>query len=275
MVKPKIACYITGGWTECGYMTGFLGKINDKYNYVQRFPEKNIGKKGKSKKIMKINGTTGQLLIKKVYEDLESHKEDFSDVHAILIEDDLDDRYFVQGECVRNYIEIDSRSDEIRRNIRNLLGRNIPVFFLYALPEIEAWFLADWNNTFGAEYRDKLGIINSYFSITFRNFVMKNILTDRYQMPNIENYGFFDGAYRKISDELIDAFKRYSYQADSVKNNALYNKIINQHISDNMLRYSKSEEGRNMLYRLSPEKVAQGCSLYFVRTYNELKKFCT
>ena len=49
MVKGKIACYITGGWTECGYMTQFLQKINDQFDYRQRFPRKNIGKKGKAR----------------------------------------------------------------------------------------------------------------------------------------------------------------------------------------------------------------------------------
>lgn len=46
MVKPQIACYVTGGWTECGYMTRFLEKINDSFDYRQRFPQKSIGKKG-------------------------------------------------------------------------------------------------------------------------------------------------------------------------------------------------------------------------------------
>ena len=70
MVKPKIACYITGGWTECGYMTHFLQKINHAYDYRQRFPQKNIGKKGKSRKTFKITGTTGDELIREVYSDM-------------------------------------------------------------------------------------------------------------------------------------------------------------------------------------------------------------
>lgn len=65
MVKGKIACYITGGWTECGYMTQFLQKINDQFDYRQRFPRKNIGKKGKARSDFKIAGTTGAALEKK------------------------------------------------------------------------------------------------------------------------------------------------------------------------------------------------------------------
>lgn len=47
MVKPKIACYITGGWTECGYMTHFLEKVNGSYDYRQRFPQKILERKEK------------------------------------------------------------------------------------------------------------------------------------------------------------------------------------------------------------------------------------
>lgn len=35
MVKPKIACYITGGWTECRAMTQFLEK-NNKLMYSKK-----------------------------------------------------------------------------------------------------------------------------------------------------------------------------------------------------------------------------------------------
>ena len=58
MVKPQIACYVTGGWTECGYMTRFLEKINDSFDYRQRFPQKNIGKKGKSRNNFRDDGKT-------------------------------------------------------------------------------------------------------------------------------------------------------------------------------------------------------------------------
>lgn len=71
MVKPKIACYITGGWTECGYMTRFLEKINGSYDYRQRFLQKIIGKKNKPRTTQReIDGASGQDLLKRVYGDL-------------------------------------------------------------------------------------------------------------------------------------------------------------------------------------------------------------
>ena len=88
MVKPQIACYITGGWTECGYMTHFLEKINSRLDYRQRFPQKNIGKKGKSRTHFKVDGKTGSALIKWIYDDIRNHKEDFQKYSGILIEED-------------------------------------------------------------------------------------------------------------------------------------------------------------------------------------------
>lgn len=274
MVKNKIACYITGGWTECGYMTQFLKKINGNFEYMQRFPRKNIGKKGKERKNFEVKGTTGTELIKKAYADMRKHKEILRNYSAILIEDDMDEHYFKQGTNERDYDEIEVRKAEITAEIRNILGKeNMSVFFLYALPEIESWFVADWDNTFGKEYVLKLANMNSYFSITFRNYVVKNVLTDVYPVNNIENYGLFYGQYKKLSDELILAFQKYSYEDSGVKNNAVYNVKINELIKKNELRYSKKEEGINMLRRLSPDKTALVCGRYFAKTYHELKAF--
>ena len=157
MVKPKVACYITGGWTECGYMTHFLEKINSTYDYRQRFPQKNIGKKGKLKSEFKIDGKTGTDLIRYVYDDVSKHSSELKDYAAILIEDDMDDRFFLPSKVMRDYELIEKKKLEIQEKIRKKMDNSdIKVFFLYALPEIEAWFIADWNHTFGIEYKNIL-----------------------------------------------------------------------------------------------------------------------
>lgn len=272
MVKPIIACYITGGWTECGYMTAFLRKVNDRYDYRQRFPQKNIGKKGKSR--AKIVGTTGKDLVRKMYADLGNHKAELSKVAAILIEDDMDDQYFLVSGYGRNYAMINRRTAAITRTIRQVLGKpELPVFFLYALPEIEAWFVADWEHAFGEEYKVHLGEMNGYFSTTFKKYVAEQVLTSTYPISQIENYGMFGGKYRKLSDELIQAIQGYSSQTFSWKNNQNYNAEITQLIRDNKICYSKKEQGVNMLNRLEPEKVARNCQHYFSRTYAALKVF--
>ena len=274
MVKPKIACYITGGWTECGSMTRFLGKVNCNIDYRQRFPERTIGKKGKSRRTLKIQGETGDALLKIAYEDMRKHSEELRSFAAILLEDDLDNQFFTEDKSSRDYEALEKRKLEITDEIRKILNKNdMPVFFLYAIPEIEAWFIADWENTFGEEYKVHLKHMNLYFSTTFRKYVLNNVLTDAHSVEDVENYGYFGGEYKKISDELIGAFQQYSLEKDEMKNNRMYNGIINQLIKNNKLQYSKREEGVNMLNRLLPEKVASVCQHYFSKTYMELKNF--
>lgn len=127
MVKPKIACYITGGWTECGYMTHFLEKINSSYDYRQRFPQKNKGKKGR--KLFKVNGETGSELMSYVYEDVRKYKEELNQYVAILIEDDMDDRFFLDSKTGRDYELIEKRKSEIQDKIQDIIQKpDIKVF---------------------------------------------------------------------------------------------------------------------------------------------------
>lgn len=274
MVKPKIACYITGGWTECGYMTHFLEKVNGSYDYRQRFPQKNIGKKGKARKQFKIDGKTGKSLIKYVYDDIRSHKEELKKYAAILIEDDMDDQFFLQSKAGRDYEAIEKRKLEIQEEIKTIIQNpEIKVFFLYAIPEIEAWFISDWENTFGMEYKIALANINAYFSTTFRKFVLNTVLTEEHTLDDIENYGYITSEYQKLSEKLINSFQEYSCSSESYKNNKMYNEQINKLIKENKITYSKKVEGINMLQRLDPEKVAVYCKHYFSKAYAELKEF--
>lgn len=274
MVKPKIACYITGGWTECGYMTHFLEKINDSFDYRQRFPQKNIGKKGKARHKFSVDGKTGKDLIKYVYDDIRNHKDELDGYAAILIEDDMDDQYFLESKTGRDYQEIEKRKLEIQKEIQKISGNEeLKVFFLYALPEIESWFISDWENTFGTEYKNMLCSVNSYFSTTFKKFVMDTVLTNKFPVEEIENYGYITYEYQKLSDKLILSFQEYSCCAESYKNNSDYNELINNLIRENKITYSKRFEGINMLKRLAPDKVAVFCKHYFSKEYAELRGF--
>ena len=80
-----------------------MGKVNGNYDYRQRFPQKNIGKKGKARKQFKIGGETGKSLIKYVYDDIRSHREELKSYVAILIEDDMDDQFFLESKIGRDY----------------------------------------------------------------------------------------------------------------------------------------------------------------------------
>ena len=274
MVKPQIACYITGGWTECGYMTHFLEKINNTFDYRQRFPQKNIGKKGKARTHFKVDGKTGADLIKWIYDDIRNHKEAFQKYHGILIEDDMDDQFFLPSKTGRDYAEIEARKQKITANIRELLqNQEMPVFFLYALPEIVSWFLADWDHTFAVEHKSVLHEMNLYFAMTFRKYIIKQVLTEKYPVTELEDFGYIHSSYLKLSDLLKDAYQEYSCADEAYKNNRIYNGKINELIKNNRLGYSKKVEGINMLQRLNPENVAAICTHYFSKNYMALKTF--
>lgn len=103
--------------------------------------------------------------------------------------------------------------------------------------------------------------------------LLKQVFTVQYPIEEIENYGYFDGDYKKLSNQLIDAFQEYSCQDVAGKNNKLFNEKINELIASNKLAYSKSGEGINMLLNLELSKVAEICGRYFSKTYHELKNF--
>lgn len=145
----RVACFLTCGYTESGAMQSFLKKINSKFDYKQFLPNKTIKKKGDPKIINpKINGLTGEALLEKVYSIVSKHKEEIGKCGAIIIEDDLDGRFYSY-----NQEKIEKYKKSIVDKIQKKLGKEIPVFILYASPEIESWFIADWENGFEYLYR--------------------------------------------------------------------------------------------------------------------------
>jgi hypothetical protein len=172
MVK-KIACYITGGWTECGAMQSFLTKINSGFSYWQRCPNKPKGKKGLSPV---LSGLTGTNLLEYMYRDLEKYSGEIKQCYAILLEDDLDGNFHnYSSEDIKEYYK------RIQERVNKILGKEIPIFILYASPEIEAWFISDWENTFGSVYKREYGGTltapeNKYFSYRLLQYIKTDIL---------------------------------------------------------------------------------------------------
>jgi hypothetical protein len=119
MVRKEIGCFITGGWTEAGAMTVFLKKINCNFEYVQCFPKKDKRKDGLDGR---LNGCTGKDLINEVYRRIELYKDKYRHFYAIIIEDDLDCRFYNKSD-----IEIDDYKKHIQQMIWDRLGRTIPI----------------------------------------------------------------------------------------------------------------------------------------------------
>ena len=249
-------------------MQAFLRKINPEYSFRQYLPNKSIKPKGTSKPIDKnINGLTGDALISKVYDILNNHK-DIGNSSAILIEDDLDARFHDMTAA-----EIADKSHHIKENIHRILGRDIPVFLLYASPEVEAWFLADWKRSFqlvycnSEMYAELSSQVKRFFLHHLRLYVFSEVL-GRYK-DCIEDYGWVDGKYRKLSDELIQTFDQniISYLQSLANTNDDYIKQI----VGSSIRYNKKLHGDIMLRNIEPAVVGQQCKKYFLPQYSLIR----
>ena len=269
--KKRVACFFAGGYTELNAMKLFMKKINSRVDYIQLCP---IGER-KSKDMIrgrraggirqKQSGWTGQALIDFVLEFIQTERFREELYDAILIEDDKDNRFlFVQPDGTAS---IDaSKWEEFEQHLRDEISSHcpdIPVLFFLAAPEVEAWLLSDWDNSFGKVYRDRLTAgQNSYFSVRFRRHINEQVLTQQYQTL-IENYGYFGGQYQKLSSEIqraletLDFLEGYTPAPEDVA-----------------IRYSKRFEGEAMLEEIDPHVVAKRCSVFFRQEMLALQNLC-
>lgn len=281
MVK-KLACFFTGGYTESGVLPSFLIKINPNIDYDQRCPNKTRRRKGSVLTPLKpeVSGLTGTSLTTYMFEHLEKYKNDLQKYDGILIEDDLDGKFYSYLYISDKSVKVADRNSQYEAYISSLANRvrkildkedDFPVIFLHASPEIECWFLADWNNSFGGVYGPKgtrtlQNNENEFFANRFRVFLNENILKD--YKDQIERYGYFEEEYKKLSDEIIrglDGEFKVSLSGDT-KNKLALNIAYNKH-----LYYSKSLHGDMMLREILPDEVNKNCNLFFKDAYEQLK----
>lgn len=233
----KIGCFITEGWTEAGAMSVFLKKINSEFEYIQCFPAK---RKYTKESDRKLNGLTGEALIEEVYRRITLYKNDYLDFSAIIIEDDLDCRFHGKSST-----EIDNYKMKIRQTIWERLGKEIPVIFLFASPEIETWFICDWDNTFVHVYQDQ------FFCNRLQKYLVKVVLKGYWQ-TGIENFGITDGKYTKLSDSLQRAIAcGVKDELRGLYSNKPIPPIVMRIINDRSYYYSKKIHCDRMLTQLS------------------------
>ncbi len=270
----RIACFFTGGYTEAGGMQAFLEKINGKYEFKQYMPNKTKKRKGDAKVIQKeLSGVTGEIFLRKVYDILENEKcrNEISQCKAILLADDLDGRFHGwSNEQVNAY------KQTVIEKICQKLQKEMPVFFLYASPEIESWFVADWNNGFEA-FITKSGFVSDvevkakqFFAHSLKIYVQDNILKE--YCLEIEEYGFRNGKYYKLSDQLIEAVQT-KVKESMIHISGVNKEYLKQIQESRELYYSKKGRGEWMLKNINPEIVAQECKRYFRPVYNEILDF--
>ena len=270
MKKTKrIACFFTAGYTELNAMKAFMKKANGRVDYIQLCPtgprrSKDAIKNRHTDTIhSQQNGLTGDALIEFVTDFVEKKRFLEERYDAILIEDDKDDRFLALQED--GTARIDQEAWEIfKKNVTKRIRDKcpgIPIIFFYAAPEVEAWFLSDWDNGFGSIYKDVLTKEqNDYFSVRFRKFVNNSILTSRYK-SSIEAYGYFGGKYRKLSEQLQSALEKTDF--------------LEGHGSETQypaIRYSKRIQGEDMLRQINPGTILHTCSFYFKEGFLALKR---
>lgn len=266
MVNNTIPCFFTCGYTEAGEMQSFLRKINDKYTYLQSLPNKLKKKKGDSKTISSdINGLTGEALFSKIIEIITKYKEDYIQSRYIIIEDDLDFRFKNSTkEDVKQYEE--GKISEIHKILPD-----VEVLFLYACPEIEAWFIADWSNGFGCLKNDNpflstLSTADKQFFIHELNGCISTSILKKCG-NDIELYPNFFEETEKLSELIQSIIKIDVFDSIKAKNLKIYKNLI----SYSGICYSKKRHGSFMLRCIDPEILNGKCNHYFSTFYRKLK----
>lgn len=259
MQTKHIACFFTGGYSELNAMKSFLKKANDKVHLIQLCPIGNRRSKSQIKDrhidniIDRHSGLTGKALTDFVLEFISTNRFREEKYDAILIEDDKDARFLnplPNGMATFDKGKWEEYKQDIIASIREV-GVDIPVIFILAAPEVEAWFISDWDNGFGQVFADNFTREqNDYFSVAFRKFVNQSILTAQY-MGSIEEYGYFDGEYKKLSEEIQRALDNLDFLENYKPDDTHYKP-----------RYSKKIHGEAMLQMLNPSQVAKHCTLF-------------
>lgn len=258
--RRRVACFFTAGYTELNAMKSFMRKINDTVEYIQLCPtgprksKRAVRNRHIDKIEKKQNGMTGEKLIDFVVNFIKGKRFEEEGYDALLIEDDKDNRFLSIEENGSVCIDENKWNHFKNKVIARLREKypNIPVIFFYAAPEIEAWFLADWTNGFGNVYKNIFTTRqNDYFNVRFRKYVNDYILTDRYKNC-IERYGYFEGKYRKLSEEIQNALERIDFLDDYLPGT-----------EHPLISYSKRIQGQDMLERVEPEAVLNNCTFFF------------
>ncbi|MFM7199207.1 MAG: hypothetical protein ACKO6N_00300 [Myxococcota bacterium] len=207
-------------------------------------------------------GITGAPLVERMLRRLElHHRRQPPDI--ILLEDDADCRFNTSDSTPADeQAAFENVERELNQKVEQVLGKAVPVIALLASPEVEAWFLADWEMSFVRQYPS--------LSIPLKKYLetLPKLGSELGDMPSIERFGgaCLDGACtHKLSDTLMGAFQ-ITREADS----SLFQALESLRVEGKQAAYSKRTDGPFMLSRIRPQKVAEHCTLYFRPTYQKL-----
>lgn len=214
-----------------------------------------------------ISGTTGERLREEMLAILGNYAHDYGEgsCDAILLIDDADCEF-------SNVEEWKETTDRLKEEITVRLGRSVPFYYLMESPEVEAWFLADWERSFGAEsvYRKIPGLLHQ-----IRKY-LKDDLLELAAWDELEWFGGprkGDSCTRKISSIIQYAFElRPDGKLGELieRHQDLIQALANMSNPEDRLAYSKDSHGGAMLGRIEPNTVASCCRDFFAPVYRQL-----
>lgn len=209
--------------------------------------------------------------MEKIYSIINKHKDEISKSAAILIEDDLDGKFYGWTEQQKNDYTL-----EIKNTVWEKLGKIIPIFIFFASPEIESWFLADWENAFGYIYCSEDFVpdlnrnVRKFFVHHLKDYIEGQVLKE--DKTDIESFGMVDGKYEKLSDQIVLAVQTDSkIYIENLK--GVNPEYVSQIRNSKRLYYSKKLHGDAMLRKIEPIQVAKKCLNYFRTEFYHLKEF--
>jgi hypothetical protein len=184
-------------------------------------------------------GRTGQSLIEQIKQELPlALKAEPNKCDLILVFDDLDCR------------DSETQKSKILSEISKIPEcADIEKFFGFAAPEIEAWIIADWNNSI-AKHSDFRG--------------------------RHERMRWWLSTQKKVSFENPESFSEYDSQRDCCQeklSEALIESSVQDEVDRDKARFSKGLHTPLLLREIDPNEFQKKCPL-FRELYNYLNNFC-
>lgn len=234
MIRAGYFC--SAGHTEAGGMQVFLEKIDrSRVTWERCFPAvyKPGPKLGRPAPRKEHEGVSGPGLVGAMLARLRMRRDMLApaplDLDLLVFIDDADCRFEGDPSALRAWIE--GRAADARTASGS---PEIPFVALFASPEIEAWFLADWDQGFGREQAN--------LSAPDRPLraEVESLLGGPLSTVEGHGGGFVNGGCAsKLSEKIRSLFLRLG------------------------LDYTKSTDGGAMLRRVRPTKIAEICTTYF------------
>ena len=200
------------------------------------------------RKMHPLSGLTGKALIDQITSRLSEpyfRGSEYADVVALLIVDDADCRFCPGApfakDCGTKQEALDKWCKDIADAVADALGRPLPIIPMLASPEGEAWLYADWAEGFGKQYP------------TLAHDLKKRIDGEILRGVTIEDWGAWSATSKSCATKFSDEIMK-----------------LDASLAD--FRYSKANDGAEMLRRVRPSAIANVCTTFFGPAYQSVRR---